>query len=358
MPNYFLTSNDDMVAVSGESTTVARDQSSDLGVGGVPWDTLYYPFHSMSFDYTHKALRFPGNAIYMNNYAYDFIYNRIWVTSLIEFGLISELSTGYVYIWNSNLTFSVALTSFTDPGDVGIQIDTVTVPTYITPNNYISYAVYVPIAGPAEQDTTYEWVVYGQSRETRVTATRLIPFVYDIDWVNDEDLLYEYFTSVYRAKTTHEQRRSMINSPIRKSTFIITLEKQLANHFQGKMRGSIGKYFVVPIYSEFFTTSTSLSGATTIIGNEDLTYYWNLQKYCDYILIVDHESRLVESKSISGIAGSTISLYNAVNKTFDNTRVVIYPAYVGVISNLTMRNYTSNIVRANISFQEVRANGV
>ncbi len=360
---YYFFQNDDTIVWEGSEDTrlVARSQEYPYPL---PEDAYgiknYLNRQDLAGDitFTHKPVKLVVPADYPSDPAAEFIYNKVWVTTLIEFGLISELKSAEIEVWNAFFDRAVAITDFTDPGDAGISIDPVTTPTYVWPNGYEVYNVYVSSTGPAEQNTTYDWTVSLEEFNTNVTGTRLIPFPYKINWRDGEKITYEWHTAIYQSKTSHEQRRTLSDYPTRKSNLRLLLNELQAQRFANLMRYARGKFFAVPIYCETMTPQVNPYGASSIVPNEDIEFYWNLQKYCPYLTIYDYDNAIVEVKTVSSTSATTIYLEAAVGNNFQAVSTMMMPSYVGMISSVTIGQKTDSVQEVSITFEEVRISGI
>lgn len=308
--------------------------------------------NSGSVDYTHKDLTMMHSSKMASDYAEEFIYNRIWITPLIDFDFIVEIETDYIAIWNAFLDRSVDITAFNDPGHSGITIDPVTIPTTLETNEEVIYEVIVTPTGPAEQNTTYSFTVLGEVFESLVIGKRVIPFPFAANWGNNVTLDYEYLTSIYTAPTTHEQRRSIVDSVKRYESFSCSLSRIQAQTFDNLYRKGAYRYIGVPIYPEVFTTTGTITGATSITVTEDITYFYNLQNHCTQILIVNHDTLEAEIKIITLIEGQVITLDIEVAGTFTPANTTMYPIFIGMLSGYNYRNLTDSVLVASVSFTE------
>lgn len=303
--------------------------------------------------YERAVVDYQGISELINNYADDLIYSRIWATQEIDFGYILEDKSQEVYIWNAYKTEQKSITAFTDPAHSGIAIDAVTVPTVLDPNEEISYTVTVYAIGPAEQNTIYEWTVAGADFETLVTGKRVIPFPFPANWGAGVNIGYGFNTVIYKAPTTHEQRRSLHNKVRRTSNFEVILSRMNAQKFNNMYRLGAARFFGVPIQSEVMTTSDSpILGSFSITANEDLVNFFNLQTYCNQVMLVNHETAMAEMKILTSIVGQTLNFEIAVANDFPTVGTVIYPIYIGMLEQADFKFENDGVLTANVSFRE------
>jgi len=355
--HYFFENDDTYLWRAEQDDLTARSQSVSAIEGAYAYKIAWTNTLSGTITFTHKELTLEKKALVTHSPAEELIYDRIWVTSLIQFGLISETRTSDIEVWNSFFVGMIGIEEFTDPADAGISIETITPPVYISANGYETYEVTVSAAGPAEQNTTFEWVINSLDFSTLVTGTRLIPFPFMIEWGNGETIIYEYHTSVYGSKTTHEQRRGLIDACTRQSIISLLLTDIEAQSLANLVRYAIGKYWAVPIYCEAVKPSISLLGADSITTSEDLTYHWNLNNYSDYVTIFDTVSREIEVKSVSTVSSSQIALETIITGTYDINTTKVMPTYVGILAGFSLNQTTDSVQQVNLRFQEVRISG-
>lgn len=303
-------------------------------------------------DYTHKDLTLLHDAVGTTDFAEEFIYNKIWITLLIDFEFIVEVETDYIAIWNSYLDQTATITDFNDPGHSGISIDTISTPVVLATNEEKVYTVTVTPQGPAEQYTEYSFIIDGGTYSTLVIGKRVLPFPFPANWNDRVNIDYGYETSIYSAPTTHEQRRSVVNSVRRELTCSCLVTGLQAQAFENLYRKGAYRYFGVPVYPEAFTTNTTITGQTSIVANEDLTYMYNLQNYCTQVVIVDHTNLTAEIKLIESVAGQTVTFDIEVENTFTPANTTIYPIFIGMLRSYNFKNITDRVVRANVSFVE------
>lgn len=281
----------------------------------------------------------------------ELIYDRIWVTELLEFGTITELDDAEIEVWNANFYSETSITSFTDPGHSGISIDTVSTPVALTYNESALYTVSVSPTGPSQQYTIYEWVVGGLDFETLVTGERTLAFPFKINWKDDFYMGYKYNTIIFQSKTGHEQRRDYKEGIVRSIRGSILLEKVMATYFIHLMRGAASRLFVVPVYGEEFYCNSSPTGKLSITSAIDLSYFWNLNNYCTNLIIVDHNTGISEVKTVESISGDDITFTTEVVSSFTSD-ATLYPAFLGMLNNYSYEHLTDGVLRAEISFGE------
>lgn len=341
----------------GEDSAITARSSSN----GPLKARAYYNLLKFTTDgdttYSHAPVPYRGTSLNFPDLATSLFYDRIWVTSQIDFGVIVEILDSEVEVWNADFYNETSITSFGDPGHAGISIDTVSTPVALTYNEAASYTVTVNPTGPSTQYTEYTWTVGGINFTTIVTGTRTIAFPFPANWRDDVNLKYIYDTIIYNSKMDYEQRRDFRPGIEREERAALLLVDNEAMQFKHLMRDNLHRFFVVPIYPEVFFTTGTLLGETTITAHEDLSYYWNLQNYCENILIADHETGITEVKALDSVSGSVVTLSQPINNSFTSANVSIYPAFIGTVSNFNYTNITNNVIQARMFFKEVTSGG-
>lgn len=336
----------------GEDSTITARASSNGPLEAEAWYNLLKFNGGNTPTYSHVAVSFADLALPFQNIATDIFYGRIWVTSEVDFGVIVEIREQEIEVWNADFYNETSITSFTDPGDLGISIDTVSTPVALTYNESVSYTVTVSPTGPSTQYTEYDWTVGGVDFTTLVIGTRTIAFPFPANWKNGVSLKYMYDTIIFSSKNDYEQRRDFRPGIEREERADLLLADNESMQFKHLMRNNLHRFFVVPIYPEVFFTASTLTNETTIIATEDLSYFWNLHNYCSNILIVDHLTGLSEVKELVSVAGTNVIVTQVINKIFNPASVSIYPAFIGVVASFNYSNITNTVIRANMFFKE------
>lgn len=306
---------------------------------------------------SHAPVLYKGSSLNFQDVATSIFYDRIWVTDLIEFGVIVEILESELEVWNADFYNETSISSFGDPGHAGISIDTVSTPVALTYNESVSYTVAVNPIGPSTQNTEFTWTVGGISFTTLVTGTRTIAFPFPANWKDGVDLKYVYDTVIFNSRMDYEQRRDFSPGIEREERAALLLVDNESIQFKHLVRNNLHRLFVVPIYPEVFFTTATLTGSTTITAHEDLSYYWNLHNYCENILIADHSTGQTEVKALDSVSGTTVTLTQTINNIFTPSAVSIYPAFIGVVSDFNYSNVTNNIITARMFFKEVVSGG-
>lgn len=346
----------DIYAFAGESGVVSRSQNEEADTQAQPLNLTkaFGDFlDTTTKNYSRAVVQYTGNVLRLHDVAADLIYERIWVTDLIDFGTIVEDTEAYTYIWNAYIGQSVDYTAVTDPDDEGINIAYATPPITLLPNEEVAYLTTVYAAGPAEQYSVYIWLINGIQFETLVKGERVLVFPFVPNWKQGVNFTLGYETVIVAGRNLYEQRRSQWPSPKREVSFNIEEQGIVAERLLNTLRFAQGRYVGVNVYHEIFWTSGTITGETDIVSAVSLTDRYNLQNLCTKIAIIDPYNAVGELKSIESIAGDTITLTSEVQKTFDPTTAIMFPVYVGVMMNHNAKSITDNFTSADVQFREV-----
>jgi hypothetical protein len=318
-----------------------------------PLDYVLYPYNSGSDEPDYQDVTSSGKCDLMYDLAEDLFYGRIWITSLVEFGTITKIETGTIQIWNADFYNDADITVFADPEDQGIAIENVPIPVHLSVNGFVDYTITVAASGPSSQYTTYEFTINGEVYEVLVTGTRSLVFPFEADWSSLPEMSYKYEVGIWTAKNQVEKRRALrYEKMTRGERFRLTLMGFEAHSFLHMIRGSAHRLFVIPIFAEVFQTETALQGTATIAASTDITENFNLNNYCDYIIIIDKNSRVFEVMTIAAIINNVISFTSDIVNDYDNGSTLLYPAFSGMISAVDFGSLTNDVLRSEIEFSE------
>jgi len=346
---------DDIMNFGEESGVTARSQTAEADTYSIAID-FEESFKNYKGDlqryYERQPVKAIGNIFLNHNFGEDLIYDRVWINQNIDFELIVEIKYDSVRIWNADLYDTALISDFDDPGHEGIAIETITPPVVLEPNEEAVYDLTVYPIGPAEQYTVYTYTVNGEDLTCTVIGKRIIPFPFPANWKNGVNISYGYNTSIYSSPTTHEQRRAIVDKVKRDCSFNVLLSKVQAQKFENLLRVGAGRYFGVPIYNEIFTTDSVITGQNSIIANEDISDFYNLNNNCDQLIIVDHSTSTAEIKIISEVSGQTITFSQDVVKSFTPNITTIYPIFIGTLDGYNFKNVTDTVISTSVSFKE------
>lgn len=178
-------------------------------------------------------------------------------------------------------------------------------------------------------------------------------FIFEPDWGKQVVETYNLQTAIKTNEKIYEQRRPLVPEFIRevKATFV---EKGYIGQRLFFLLQYIKDQEVnVPIYSELMTGGVKV-GYDTIIVDQDITYYWNLQNLCSYIIIINWVDDVFETRGLDSIAGSTLTLTESIVGTYANPKAcTIYPAYVGYLKDKNTRHLSDDMFSVEVNFEEL-----
>lgn len=341
----------DIMAFGAETGVVARDQTN-FSDTCLPLSSPIDLSINQTKAYTRAAVTAEGDAVLVNDFASDLIYDRIWATKEVDFGTITEDLQQYMYIWNAFLSQKI-MTAVDDPGDEGVDIAYDAPPFTFEGNEEVAYLTSVYTAGPAEQYSVYGFTIDGDIYLTKVIGIRVLVFPFMPDWKRGVNLGYAYKTVIATARNGYEQRRSQFASPKRTLSIHMDEGDVTQQKFINYIRTNMARYVACNLYHEIFWTNGTLEGEVDIISAVDLTYFFNLQHLSSKIAIIDPINNIGELKTIDSISGNTVTVTKAISKAFDPTTAVIMPVFTAVINNHGHAHITSAFTSADIKFDEV-----
>lgn len=259
-------------------------------------------------------------------------------------------------IWNAKYAPTVLTTITVDNID-GTDLDPFEYPIGIPEEGYFKYTVTVYAEGPATQNTTYTFTIDGEEYETVITGTRIVSFMFPINWDKNYRFKVEHLTAIQKNNKKREQRRPMYPKMYKSSRVTVTLDSiELEDRLIHWFDFVQNRVVAIPLYQEaMFATLNIETGQTSITVEEDIEYYTFLSN-CKFVLIVNHSEYIGEIKEISSVEESTntISFVNTTVYEFDKTQCVIYPLYVAIVDSITYSPETNSVVNVQIEFEEFK----
>lgn len=326
--------------------------TADPYESGEPIEPIFFPYDAVTEALSWAEDLNTGEVVWTNDFARDFIYERIWGFKEVDFGMIAEIDDNTVEIWNAFTDQSKTITGYTDPAHPGISIEDTSPPVVLLPNAEHIRVITVYPDGPAQQDSTYSFVIDGVTYTTRVIGQRMVVWPFACNWGRGVLFDFSFDTTIVGAPTFHEQRRGLLDISKRRQRFGVALEGVLAQKLRNLIEYGAARIFGLPIYNEVLWTSGTISGQTSIVSAVDISEYWNLQNQCTYIVIADHEAGVAEVKTITSISGTTINFLTAVVGSFDPSTSSIYPVILCRLTQFGFDPVTTRLVTGTFDFQE------
>ena len=310
-----------------------------------------YPAPNRSDDYTITATS--GNF-------WDIISDQVHIfPSLdVDFGLVLSQKEMLYYVWNSWSTKSVEVFAPVTTGDLGTTLvwdiagDFTLGPGQGTPGKLTVF-----IDGPISSSTSFyiKTILDGTAQKdytVNTRATRVIAAPFWADWAKKVEFGVDFSTVLLERKNFTEQRRPMVNKPRRTVSF--TNNAYLRNMVSNFINFAGDRTIGVPIIHEMFQVQYFDADKKGVEIREMTTELWNLNKYCDYIILYDIEKRMVVAKKIASKSLNHIYFENPVLETLSiESKIVGFPMIIGYINAAKADIVTSNLVDWTVDLYEL-----
>jgi hypothetical protein len=292
------------------------------------------------------------------NYLTDMLMNRIWVTPLrIAGGFITEEQIYEITIWNAYLERSVDWTAIAVIREPGTQFDFPAFPFSFAPTASINRDLTIDRFGPPLQDTYWQLTIDGLVFEIYVDGIRVVPLEEEPNWESEIKMAYNFQTVMYNTERLHEQRRALQEISSRKTNFTFVLE-QLRNHrFFNRIAYGHDKIFGVPIFSEKLFPTAVTQGTTLITHSNSNEFMWNFQNRMQFVMIANHEDRILEIKEVLSFTDYQITLKATITESFDINKTVVYPCLFCVVGGAKYNEKSSHVQTADLEFKEFISSG-
>jgi len=303
-------------------------------------------------------------------YDYQFMCDSFWdiirdqvhifPSLVVDFGLVLSQEEIDYYIWNAHTNQKVTVHEPVVDGDFGttfilnkagdFELDygegvggLLTVFPEGPVSSFTDFYINVDVAG--------ETITY----VLKTSATRLIVFQLWADWNGKSEVTYKFETIVTSNSQNYEQRRPLLEKPQRILTFnhVDTTYGSVTNAINFAQDKVVG----IPLVYESFPIAKIDSNKMSITANYDLSQLWNLQKYCEYIIITDRENILIV-KEIADIIGNKISVSTPILDVIPNEDALVgFPMVNGYIKAANSKILSSNLVSWDLTFEELLGEG-
>ena len=284
------------------------------------------------------------------------LFGRVYVSPLaIDAEFITEYVEYDVVVWNAYFTKSVDITSILVQNQAGTNMVYPTLPKTIplSYNEVLTLIVYDE--GPPTQDTDWLITVDGVEFNIDVTGIRVIAFVHEPDFSKSVTMVYNFLTSLAQnLRYLKEQRRPLQRLPFRDINFICHAKDLVLQKLVNTIHYGKDKVFAVPIFTEHMRPSAISAGSNSITIADDITYYYNLQNNCDYLIILDETDLSAEVKEISEIDGQDITFTSNVTGSYTAGSCSIYPCVFSYGKGFKVAPETKNNAQVTVSFGEFK----
>lgn len=174
------------------------------------------------------------------------------------------------------------------------------------------------------------------------------------DWKESPEVSYSFATAIQGTPRFLEQRRPLLEYPIRGISCKFVLETENAQRCLNTLLSGVPQLCCVPIYPEPIFAGAIAQGSLSITAETDLTYLWNIQN-CTYLILLDYITGASEMLKVSSVTGQVIALVAAIAGIWVAVQTVIYPAFAGAIKEVKKLDHSSKVASFGAQFEEVRA---
>ena len=290
---------------------------------------------------------------------WDIIKDQVHVfpTLSVDFGLVLSQQEMEYYIWNSYVDKSVTVQDPVLVGDYGTSfVIDYAGPFTLLAGQGVPALLTVYVEGPISSATDFHLETQVESEDPytyviKTKATRIIVFPFWPDWSKDVSVMMKFHTGIAKNKHKLEQRRPLLPKPQRSISFsnfetLYGLTHNAINFAKDKTVGII-------IPHEVFNIETIESDGVTMV--ESPSEFWNLKRYCDYILVFERFSGKLVAKKITSISGNKIYIENPILEDFISMpKLVGFPMITGVFKTAKSKVLNGNLVSWDLSFEELR----
>lgn len=310
-------------ASNGWDLSVAHQDACKMGVlagmgvisGFHAWSSPYIPYNSES-----GAIA-PG---YFDACLADRI---IPIPALIEFGIVSQMKTKPLILWNTH-SHSVTLSTLTNTAS-GVT-SSFGVGGIISAYLDISSTITAALEGAAIIDGRLLYLFNtGQLSRTTITGMRGLIFVYP-PLVNTYEETDSFSTNTFTALDGTELRESYVS--IAKKTFRYQFKSETDEQFaevQNKIEAASRVPIIHPIWSSVASLTQATSGIVTIYVDTVSTDF----QVGDYLIFYVSETSF-DVKQIL-VAGSGQVTVNSATETTFASGTTVYPARISYLSRST-----------------------
>lgn len=285
----------------------------------------------------------------------DIIFERVYFTpKKIDEGIITEDTEHEITIWNSSFVSTVDITQILQSNADGTILQHNGTPETIQKNYETKHKVTVLKEGPPVQATEYAYTVGSLEFIIEITGIRVIVFNHVPNTNEDEEREFVFITVVERNERFVEQRRPMLDVPLRRTTAKFSFVGKQWRKFINDIRKLSVKIVAIPVSMEQLTPSTDLQGLTSIPLNQATANYSDLNNRTQFILLRSKSNLfLSELKGIATIGSNSIDVDIPVVENFTAADTEIYPCFIGLIENWSPDVMTDEAGEGQITFREI-----
>lgn len=282
---------------------------------------------------------------------YDVIYNQLHFlpSTTFDLGNVYQDQVIPIYIWNttdSTVTFDPLVSEH--PAGSAVEISMAPLPRLSSREG----TLYVYKAGPSSTNATYTFVSSMRTIVVQVTASRVIILPVLPDWGHSIDTAYEFETVLEQNLMLYEQRRPLVERPRRKTSFTVQEDGASLQMMRNLCLYGDGRTFLVPIFSEPFFLSGA--GGSTLSVLTDIADHWNLTRLCQIVVVYNFKTKKALGLEIASVNAETgtIMLSRDLSEPLQHSDVVVYPAFVGVLTRHKEGSVSSDFGTYSVEFTE------
>jgi hypothetical protein len=287
-----------------------------------------------------------------HDYLYDQILNRIWFSpSSIDAGFITDNTPYDVWIWNAFRDHAVTVSGVTPTDHDGVSFP-VTIPAVIPSMQERKWTLTVTENGPAVMDMVFSLIMDELNYPIHITCMRVILMTVEPDWNDGISFSVAFDTIISTGKTLLEQRRSLIPVPARELTATYITEGIDDQILLNKVCWCHDKMVGVPLYHEPVYVEYIQSGDAVLVAVSDIAGYFNLNRLCKYVIIINRVSGLYGLYELDSISGQNLTLTKPVPYDYSGTDTVVYPVFFALIASADFDSLIPSARQTRITYKE------
>lgn len=292
---------------------------------------------------------------------WDIIKNQVHIFPAlkVDFGLVLSQQEIEYYIWNAWTDKSATIKEPVLVGDFGTTFVFYTAGDFTLQPGYGTGGILtVFVEGPISSATDFQievtvdgMIPLNYLLETK--ATRIIVFPFWADWNDPVKFKMGFSTVMTKDIKNREQRRPLITKPQRSISFS-HVEK-----FRGMISNALNfagsKTIGVPILQEIFHVSDITDGMTTVHMHGAVSDHWNLNRYCDYICLIERTTNKLVAKKIVSRTADKIVVENPILEEFPNISDVYgFPMIIGYFKSAKPKVLSGKLLKWSMELEEMR----
>lgn len=305
-------------------------------------------------DQTHNFRNLKQSIIKVPDFAEHIIYNDIIRNPLeLDVGFIIDDKDYTLELWNTK-KHNVTITDVDfSPDASGLDLVYPVPPITIPKRGNGVYSLTVLQQGPPTQKTTISFIIGGVSHNIFVEGIRVVSLPFEPNWGSKVQMDFIFETVLYQTERYNEQRRPLQSLPRRGEHFTIDEKDLTAQRFMNSVIYGKDKIYGVPIFNEIFHPTNATVGDTVINTASNIEKLWNLNNSCSYVMFFDFVSSAYEVKEISVVGTNSITLTDALVKTFTIGNTVLYPIFLCYLDSVRWRGKKDDFDSVDVYFLEV-----